>query len=313
MSSFASVREGAVPGAGPHRHRRPLFAGAHPPKRQNDRISGLAEWRGCRSPPSGLESGSGSARERCRAVITTLAWLAIAHAVAFVINVFPAFMPATRVVPAFFYAHHNLPRVLLTAGGALFSSTGHLILALAPRRCGRKIMRAKKRTEIDTPGRWLDEQPSWRVPPAASFGSLGLTPSNQLFIAAGLTRTRLLPVVVGFFAGRIISYVVSALAVSRVANSIASILRDSWNSPRAWGIQLLSLAARVAVTMIPWTKRLHISVPAATGQVPVNGQSSRDPRLRPHHSISGLDPVELALWWVCGRASGATVMMVDCS
>jgi hypothetical protein len=203
--------------------------------------------------------------------MTTLTHLAIAYAAAFVINVFPAFMPATWTVLAFFYVHYKLPLLLLTVGGALFSSLGRLVLALVTRRWGRKIVPAKKRAEIDALGTWLEGRPAWQVPLAVFIVSLGLIPSNTLFIAAGLTRMRLAPAVAGFFAGRVISYTVSALAVSRVANSLASILHDNWNSPRAWVIQLLSLAPIVAFTMIPWTKVLHISVPAATGEAQATG------------------------------------------
>ena len=198
--------------------------------------------------------------------MTTLAWLAIAYAIAFVINVFPAFMPATWTVLAFFYVHYKLPLLILTVGGALFSSLGRLVLAWAARRWGRKIVPAKKRTEIDALGSWLDDRPSWQVPLVVFVGSLGLIPSNQLFITAGLTKMRLAPVVAGFFAGRVISYTVSALATSKVANSLASILRNYWTSPGSWVIQLVSVAAIVGFTMIPWTKVLHIPVPAATGQ-----------------------------------------------
>lgn len=201
----------------------------------------------------------------------TLAWLAVAYAIAFVINVFPAFMPATWTVLAFFYVHYKLPLLLLAVGGALFSTLGRLVLAVATRRWGRKIVPAKKRTEIDALGKWLDERPSWQVPLAVFVGSLGPIPSNQLFVAAGLTRTRLAPVAAGFFAGRIISYTLSALAVSKVATSLNTLLRDYWNSPRAWMIQLLSLAALVAFTMIPWRRVLHISVPTAAGQTRAAG------------------------------------------
>lgn len=198
--------------------------------------------------------------------MTTLAWLAIAYAVTFVINVIPAFMPATWQVLAFFYIRYKLPLLLLTVGGALFSSLGRLVLALAARRWGRKIVPAKQRTEIDALGTWLDDRPSWQVALTVFVFSLGPIPSNQLFIAAGLTTTSLEPVAAGFFAGRIISYTFSVAAASKAAGSLETILRNYWTSPSSWVIQLVSFAAVVVFTMIPWRKVLHISVPTVTAQ-----------------------------------------------
>ncbi|HEX6510420.1 MAG TPA: hypothetical protein VF221_22555 [Chloroflexota bacterium] len=199
--------------------------------------------------------------------MTTLAWLAIAYAVAFVINVIPAFMPATWAVLAFFYVHYKLPLLLLTVGGAAFSSLGRLVLALATRRWGRKFVPAKQRREIDALGTWLEQRPAWQIPLAVFIFSLvGVIPSNQLFIAAGLTTIRLAPVVLGFFAGRVISYTVAAVATSKVTYSLDALLKNYLSSPSAWLIQLLSLAAVVGFTMIPWTKVLHIPVPSTTVQ-----------------------------------------------
>jgi len=203
--------------------------------------------------------------------MTTLAGLAVAYAVTFVINVIPVFMPATWTVLAFFYVHDKLPLLLLTVGGAVFSSLGRLVLALVVRRWGRKIVPSKQRKEVNALGTWLDGRPSWQVPLAVFVGSLGPIPSNTLFVAAGLTTVRLAPVVAGFFAGRVISYTVSVVATSRVATSLDAILGSALNSPRAIVIQLVSVAAMVGVTRIPWTKVLHIPVPAVAGQAQAKG------------------------------------------
>jgi membrane protein YqaA with SNARE-associated domain len=213
--------------------------------------------------------------------MNTLTWLLIAYAIAFVINVIPAFMPATWTVLAFFYVHYHLPLLLLTVGGAAFSTLGRLVLAWAMRRWGRKIVPAKHRAELDGLSTWLDNRPSWQVPLAVFVGSLGPIPSNQLFIAAGLTTVRLAPVAMGFCAGRVISYTVSALAVSKVTTSLESMLRNYWSSPSAWVIQLISLAAIVVFTMIPWTKVLHISVPTVAEQTQSMGRPPSDTANRP--------------------------------
>lgn len=211
--------------------------------------------------------------------MTALAHLAVAYATAFVINVIPAFMPSTWLVLAFFYIHYKLPLLLVTIGGAVFASLGRLVLALATRRWGRKIVPAKDRTELDGLGTWLDQRPSWQVPVAVLVYSLGPFPSNQLFIAAGLTRTRLAPVVAGYFVGRVVSFTVSAAATSRAADSLESILRNYWNSPRGVVIQIVSFAALIAFTMIPWRKVLHIPDPTVTqGTQSQGAETAQRPR-----------------------------------
>lgn len=207
--------------------------------------------------------------------MTSLVWLLIAYAVSFVINVIPAFMPATWAVLAFFYVHYHLPLLLVTVGGAVCSSLGRLVLALITRRWGRKLVPAKQQTEIDALGTWLEQRPAWQIPLAVFLFSLvGVIPSNQLFIAAGLTTTRLGPVVLGFFGGRVVSYTVAAVATSKVTYSLDSLLRHAWSSPSAWLIQLVSLAAIIVFTRIPWSKVLHISLPAGTAQAQAQKQAA---------------------------------------
>ncbi|HLJ66453.1 MAG TPA: hypothetical protein VKX16_03735 [Chloroflexota bacterium] len=194
--------------------------------------------------------------------MTTLAWLLIAYGVAFAINAIPAFMPATWAVLAFFYVHYKLPLLILTIGGAVFSTLGRLVLAWVARHWGRRIVPAAKRQELDALSSWLENRPAWQVPFVVFiFSVIGVIPSNQLFIGAGLTTTPLAPVALGFFAGRAISYTGAALLTSRVTYSLEGLLRNYWSSPSAWLVQLVSLAAIVAFTMIPWSKVLHISIP----------------------------------------------------
>lgn len=206
--------------------------------------------------------------------MTTLIWLAVAYAVAFVINVIPAFMPATWTVLAFFYLHYKLPLLPLTVGGAACSTLGRTVLALAARRWGRKIVPAKNLESIDALGTWLKQRPSWQVPLVVFVGSLGPIPSNTMFISAGLTTMDLRPVAAGFFAGRVISYTAGALTTAKVANSMGDILSRYWGNTSAIVVQLVSLVLIVVFTQIPWAKILHVSVPTETAGTASTTKSS---------------------------------------
>jgi sulfite exporter TauE/SafE len=91
--------------------------------------------------------------------------------------------------------------------------------------------------------------------------SFGPIPSNQLFIAVGLTGMRLTPVVAAFMAGRLVSYTVSGLIVHRAASSIEAALTSSWRGVVPVLLQLLAFAGLFLFTLIDWRRVLHL--PAA--------------------------------------------------
>src|SRR5579872_5437342 len=192
-------------------------------------------------------------------MMTNVVHLLIAYATSFVINMIPAGMPATWQVLAFFYIRYKPPLLLLTVGGAVFSGLGRVVLALITRRWGRKIVPAKQLANLDALSSWLEERPAWQLPFVVFVGSLGPIPSNQMFIALGLTSIDLRPVTAGFFAGRAISYTLSVAATSKVAGSLESIQRHSLTNASGWVIQLISFGSIILFTMIPWAKILHIS------------------------------------------------------
>jgi membrane protein YqaA with SNARE-associated domain len=190
--------------------------------------------------------------------MSTLAWIVIAWAVAFVANVIPAFMPPTWSILGFFYVHYGLPLLPLTIGGAVASSLGRLVLALASRSFGWRFLSAERQRNLRHLGTWLDRRPSWQVPLTVLVFSLGPIPSNQIFIAAGLTGMNLRPVVGGFFVGRVISYTAAAVLLHVAAERIEDALLRYWNNTSALAIQVLMLAAVVAFTLVDWPKLLHL-------------------------------------------------------
>jgi hypothetical protein len=113
--------------------------------------------------------------------------LLLAFALVFAINVVPAFMPPTWSVLAILHFAFGLPALPLALGGALAASAGRLTLAVASQRFGRTLLPLHRRADLSDLGRCLDAKAKWAAPAAVLVYSFGPIPSNELFVAAGLT------------------------------------------------------------------------------------------------------------------------------
>ena len=89
-------------------------------------------------------------------MLEDIGWTLLACAVAFVINIIPAFMPSTWMVLAFFHIQFDLPIVPLTLGGALFSGLGRIVLARASGLYTRYVRKRDK--ELDEIKTYLDRR-----------------------------------------------------------------------------------------------------------------------------------------------------------
>ena len=91
---------------------------------------------------------------------------------------------------------------------------------------------------------------------ALGLFALSPLPSAQLFEAAGLARVRLAGFTAAFFAGRLVSYSIYALTAKRLQKaSLGDAFVEALTSPVSIAIQLLMIAALVALTRIDWRKR----------------------------------------------------------
>jgi membrane protein YqaA with SNARE-associated domain len=185
-------------------------------------------------------------------------WLGAAYLVVFFINLMPAFMPPTWSILAFFLIQYDLPLFPLAFGGAVAATSGRLVLALASRRWGRQLIPLEQRERLTQLGRWLDEKSRWAAPAAVLIYSFGPIPSNQLFIAAGLTCIRLGPIVGAFFVGRLLSYTFWAYTAHQVVRRFNDIFVGYWSNVTALAIQLFVIALLVLFTRINWPRLLGL-------------------------------------------------------
>lgn len=181
-------------------------------------------------------------------MLLLLAWLCV-----FVINAMPAFMPPTWAVLAFLHFTFDVPVVPLAIGGAVAAAGGRTVLAIASRRASH-LMSAERRDRLASLGRWLDRRASWAAPIAMLVYSFGPIPSNQLFIAAGLTRMSLGRITAAFLAGRLISYPLW-IGVAHVAiQSVGQLFTERLANVPGLLLELGLIASVIAFTRIDWLR-----------------------------------------------------------
>src|SRR5438045_6524454 len=161
----------------------------------------------------------------------TILLICAAMALAFAINLIPAFMPSTWMVMAFFYIKFGLPLLILTIGGAIASALGRILLAKASTLFKRRFMRSKQ-SDLDDLGGFLNDHRRY-VGPAVFAYSLTPLPTNNLFIAAGMAEVNMVAVVAGLLAARGLGNRVWVWAPDKAFTSLRRVLQGTGRGP--WG------------------------------------------------------------------------------
>ena len=196
--------------------------------------------------------------------VSTFEWLLVAWAVVFLMNLVPYFMPPTWAVVTFFLIAFSLPVWPLAIGCAFASTAGRCGLYYLSARLGRQLLSDQKQRNVAALGNWLNQRPGWRGVVDVLIYSLGPIPSNDLFIAAGLSGAKLWLVALGFLTGRMVSYPLLALAAKGANDQLGGILTRQWHDPKWLALELLSIAGIWLFSRIDWARVLHMPVPPRT-------------------------------------------------
>lgn len=181
--------------------------------------------------------------------------LAITAAVVFAINLLPAFGPPTWTVLVVLRLTRDIPAVPLVAVGALSAASGRYVLARGATLI-RTRLSEERRAHLDALAESVQGN---RRNAAVGLGLFALSPvpSAQLFIAAGLAGTRLLPLTVAFFSGRVVSYSLWVGASSAAHDRLGPALLDSLRSPWGIALQVAMLGLLVLLVRVDWADVLR--------------------------------------------------------
>jgi uncharacterized membrane protein YdjX (TVP38/TMEM64 family) len=176
-------------------------------------------------------------------------------AIVFAVNLMPAFGPPTWSIIVLFGLNSELPVPAIVVVGALAAALGRLCLAHGFRLLRRHVS-DRTRGNLEAARAALEKNRS-RGLLALGLFALSPLPSAQLFAAAGLTGTRLLPFTLAFFAGRLVSYSIYAASAKAIEGlTLGDTFRETLTSPIGIGLQVIMLAGLVALAKVDWAKRL---------------------------------------------------------
>jgi hypothetical protein len=142
------------------------------------------------------------------------------------INLVPLFMPPTWLVLALFYVNFPSSIIVLALLGASASTIGRFGLTYVG-TFFRRFMGTKEQKNMDYLGVGI------RTHPVKSFFitlvyALSPLPSNVYFITLGLSRVRAIPIFLGFFFGRLISYSVLLFVSREIFRHLARMFTETW-------------------------------------------------------------------------------------
>ncbi len=174
-------------------------------------------------------------------------------AVVFAINLMPAFGPPTWSVIVLFGLNTDLPVTGIVLTGALAAASGRFLLAHGFRLLARYV--SQKTKDNLAAAREAFERRRGHGLMALGLFALSPVPSAQLFEAIGLAGVRILPFTAAFFAGRLVSYSIYAGSAELVENSsLGDAFRQNFSSPWGIALQIVMLAALVALMRVDWAK-----------------------------------------------------------
>lgn len=159
------------------------------------------------------------------------------------INASPILMPPSWIILTSFYLiDPALDVVVLAAVGATGATMGRLALM---RFSGifRRFVGKEQRENLDVMGGYLNGRRYGYALASFLFGATPL-PSNMLFVAYGLLRARNIGIYAGFWAGRLISYIVMIHFGNAALRPLLEIFED-----RMAGIILIDAAGIATIAL----------------------------------------------------------------
>ena len=165
------------------------------------------------------------------------------------VNSIPILMPPTWIVLSSFYAiDPSLNLIILSIVGATGATIGRFILKNISTHF-RKFVGPEQKSNLDILGNFLNRKKYGYVLASFLFAATPL-PSNMLFIAYGLMKTKNLGLYVGFWFGRSLSYYIMLSISSVVLTPFLQIFEE-----RYLGILLLDgagICSMIFFTSIDW-------------------------------------------------------------
>jgi membrane protein YqaA with SNARE-associated domain len=172
------------------------------------------------------------------------------------INILPVFGPPTWIVLTYFQVKYGFNVFLLALIGTLAATLGRIILAkFASQIIRNKLLSERAKSNIDTIRIRLTEHKRITIG-ISLFYSFTPLPSNQLFLAYGLTDLPLKYIAAPFFLGRFVSYLfwVSTVSIATLKITAGEYARGTYLGTYYIIAQILTIGVVYVFTKIDWHK-----------------------------------------------------------
>jgi len=157
------------------------------------------------------------------------------------VNASPILMPPSWIILTSFYLlDPNLNIVLLSIVGATGATIGRFFLKKIS-GLFRKFVGEEQKSNLDIIGEYLNRKKFGYLIASFLFGATPL-PSNILFITYGLMQAKSVGIYIGFWFGRVLSYIIMIYLGNAVLKPFIEIFED-----RLTGILLVDFAGIVVI------------------------------------------------------------------
>jgi membrane protein YqaA with SNARE-associated domain len=167
----------------------------------------------------------------------------------FVLSIIPILTPPTWIVVVSAYSlNDQLNPILLSVVGATAAITGRLIL-LQLSTIGRRAINDHRKSSLEKLRKYLEKTRYGYLIGTLIFALLPL-PSNMLFISNGLINAKSISIVVGFWIGRFLAYIVMIYVSQYFFNSFTEILNSDIQTLLV--LNIAGIVMTVFMLLIDW-------------------------------------------------------------
>lgn len=167
----------------------------------------------------------------------------------FLLSIIPILTPPTWIVVVSAYSlNDQLNPILLSMIGATAAITGRLIL-LQLSTIGRRAINDHRKSSLEKLRKYLEKTRYGYLIGTLIFALLPL-PSNMLFISYGLINAKSISIVVGFWIGRFLAYIIMIYVSQYFFNSFTEILNSDIQTLLV--LNIVGIVMTVFMLLIDW-------------------------------------------------------------
>ncbi len=156
-------------------------------------------------------------------------------------NITPILAPPTWAMLAYFHVQQDVAILPATIIGAFGATVGRVLLALASRRFGTRLIPARRQADVERAITRIRDEKRLSIPLLGLF-AVGPVPKSLLFMAAGMARIPLAPGAIVYGFARAAIYGVALTATSQAASSLSEVITSPVGGPILIATQVASVA-----------------------------------------------------------------------